>query len=89
MKHRDAWTVSIVLRSDAEQTSADAFLVGPPIEVESTGFMATCMVAPNDADAMSIGQNAAAAQALQTLAQRLYNRACACRAAQSGDPTMT
>jgi hypothetical protein len=85
MKQREAWTISIVLRSDAEQTSADAFLVGPPVEVEGTGYVLTRMLAPDDADVMSIGQNVAAARALQMLSQRLYNRACACRAKQSAD----
>jgi hypothetical protein len=31
----EVWTVSIVLRSDTNETRADAFLQGPPVELES------------------------------------------------------
>jgi len=77
----DAWTVSITMHSDADQTSAEAFLVGPPIEMAASGYVPTRMIAPDGTDATSFGKNVAAARALQDLSEHLYQRAGACRAA--------
>jgi hypothetical protein len=66
----EVWTISIVLRSDTNQTRADAFLQGPPVELEScasaptpTGPQATCE------------HNLAAAEALWCLSRQLRARA--------------
>ena len=80
MNECDAWTVSIVLRCDPDETRADAFLEGPAVEIEGSGYAPTRLIAPDGADATTIGKNVAAANALHELSQHLFDRARACRA---------
>jgi len=82
MSERDAWTISIMMHSDAEQTSAEAVLVGPPVEMATSGYVPTQLVVPEGADAASFAKNVAAARALQKLSNRLFDRARACRATE-------
>jgi hypothetical protein len=84
MNKREAWTVSIVLRCDDEQTRARVFLQGPPVEMECSSYVPMRMIAPDAADATMVGETLAAARALQNLSQRLYDRAGACRASEPG-----
>ena len=70
----DVWTVSIMLRTEAGKTRADAFLQGPEVEAECSGW-AESSRRPGSA----FGEDLAAASALQDLARRLSDRASAAR----------
>jgi len=66
----EVWTVSIVLRSDTDETRADAFLQGPLVELESCASAHT----PTREQA-SCEQHLAAAEALWRLSRQLRARA--------------
>ena len=72
MSKLDVWTVSIMFCTEHGKTRADAFLQGPEVEVECSGWA--------DPDARTPapgahGENVAAAQALEILSRRLLDRA--------------
>jgi hypothetical protein len=68
----DVWTVSIMLHTEGDRTRADAFLQGPEVEVRCSGWAAS----PRPA-ATALGEDLAAASALQDLARCLSDRASA------------
>jgi len=70
MSDVDVWTVSIMLRTEAGETRADAFLQGPEREVECSGWAGR----PRPATA-AIGEDLAAARALHYLSRCLAARA--------------
>jgi hypothetical protein len=66
----DVWTISIMLRTEGDQTRADAFLEGPEVEVECSGW------AESPRPPATVGSvDLAAASALQDLSRCLSNRA--------------
>jgi hypothetical protein len=66
----DVWTVSIMLRTEGDQTRADAFLQGPEVEAECSGW------AERPRPAAPAGSlDLAAASALQDLSRCLSERA--------------
>ena len=72
MSKLDVWTVSIMFCTEHGKTRADAFLQGPAVEVECSGWA--------DPDAASpalraFGEDLAAAHALEALSRRLLDRA--------------
>jgi hypothetical protein len=72
MSKLDVWTVSIMFCTEHGKTRADAFLQGPEVEVECSGWA--------DPDARTPapgaqGENVAAAHALEILSRRLLDRA--------------
>ena len=75
MSEVDVWTVSIMLRNESGQTRADAFLQGPEVEVECSGWADR----PRPPAAAS-GEDLAAARALRDLSRCLAERADADRA---------
>jgi hypothetical protein len=77
MSEVDVWTVSIMLRNERGQTRADAFLQGPEVEVECSGW------ADRSRRPAASGEDLAAARALRDLSRCLADRAGADRA---GDP---
>jgi len=71
MSKLDVWTVSIMFCSEHGKTRADAFLQGPAVEVECSGWA--------DPDARTAahrasGEDLAAAHALEVLSRRLADR---------------
>jgi hypothetical protein len=82
MNERDVWTVSITLQCDDDQTTAEALVVGPPVEMAGSGYVPTRLLAPDGTDTTLFSENIAAARALQNLSNRLYDRAGACRMAE-------
>lgn len=70
MSEVDVWTVSIILRTEGGETRADAFLQGPEMEVECSGWAGE----PRSVTA-AIGEDLAAARALQDLSRCLADRA--------------
>jgi hypothetical protein len=76
MSEVDVWTVSIMLRNESGQTRADAFLQGPDVEVECSGWA-------DHARPPAAGEDLAAARALRDLSRSLVDRAGADR---PGDP---
>jgi hypothetical protein len=76
MSKLDVWTVSIMFCTEHGKTRADAFLQGPAVEVECSGW------ADPDAGTPALrefGEDLAAAHALETLSRRLVDRAAAPR----------
>ena len=69
MSELDVWTVSIMLRTEDGQTRADAFLQGPEVEVECSGWAGR----PRPPTA-ALGEDLAAARALQDLSRCLTER---------------
>jgi len=65
----DVWTVSIMLRTEGDQTRADAFLQGPEVEAECSGWAETPR-SPATAGSLDL----AAASALQDLSRCLSDR---------------
>jgi hypothetical protein len=70
MSDLDVWTVSIMLRTEEGKTRADAFLQGPEVEAECSGWAES----PRP-PATALGEDLAAASALQDLARCLSDRA--------------
>ena len=70
MSEVDVWTVSIMLRNESGRTRADAFLQGPEVEVEGSGWADR---PPPTAGAKR--SDLAAARALRDLSRGLAERA--------------
>jgi hypothetical protein len=70
MSEVDVWTVSIMLRNESGQTRADAFLQGPEVEVEGSGWADR-----SRPPAAAFGEDLAAARALRDLSRCLADRA--------------
>ena len=56
----DVWTVSIMLRTEGDQTRADAFLQGPEVEAECSGWAETPRPAGNGGQPRPRGRQRAA-----------------------------
>jgi hypothetical protein len=72
MSKLDVWTVSIMFCTEHGKTRADAFLQGPAVEVECSGWADPDAGAPAQ---RAFGEDLAAAQALEVLSRRLLDRA--------------
>jgi len=70
MSELDVWTVSIMLRTEDGRTRADAFLQGPEVEVACSGSADRARPAT-----AALGDELAAARALQDLSRCLSDRA--------------
>jgi len=70
MSEVDVWTVSIMLRTEDGETRADAFLQGPEVEVECSGWAGR----PRPPTS-GLGEDLAAARALHDLSRCLTERA--------------
>ena len=83
MSEVDVWTVSIMLRSEDGETRADAFLQGPAVEVECSGSAGR----PRPPATVALGEDLAAARALQDISRLLIDRADSegARAERTGD----
>ncbi len=85
MRKLDVWTVSIMFCAEHGKTRADAFLQGPAVEVECSGWADADEHAPT---MTACDEDFAAARALQVLSRRLVDRAGTARArtAPAGRP---
>jgi hypothetical protein len=72
MSKLDVWTVSIMFGTEHGTTRADAFLQGPAVEVECSGWADP---EPRTPALSALGEDMAAARALETLSRRLVDRA--------------
>jgi hypothetical protein len=72
MTSLDVWMVSITFRAEHDQTRADAFLQGPAVELECSGLSEPIAVR---SDVTVLGEDLAAARALQDLSRCLFDRA--------------
>ena len=70
MSEVEVWTVSIILRTEGGETRADASLQGRPVVVESSGSAGR----PGTAAKSVLGEDLAAARALQGLSRCLTDR---------------
>jgi hypothetical protein len=85
MNKLDVWTVSIMFCGEQGKTRADAFLQGPAVEVECSGWADPDVHAPTGT---AFDEDLAAARALEVLSRRLVDRsgtACARHATTQGD----
>jgi Domain of unknown function (DUF1876) len=71
MNKLDVWTVSIMFCGEHGKTRADAFLQGPAVEVECTGWADPDVHVPIGT---AIDEDLAAARALEILSRRLVDR---------------
>ncbi len=72
MSKLDVWTVSIMFCTEHGKTRADAFLQGPEVEVECSGWADPDAGTPAPG---AFGEDLAAARALEVLSRRLLDRA--------------
>jgi len=72
MSKLDVWTVSIMFCTEHGKTRADAFLQGPAVEVECSGWADPDAASPG---LRASGEDLAAADALGALSRRLVDRA--------------
>jgi uncharacterized protein DUF1876 len=72
MTSLDVWTVTITFRAEQEQTRADVFLQGPAVELECSGLSEPIALR---SDVTVLGEDLAAARALQDLSRCLFDRA--------------
>ena len=70
MSEVEVWTVSIILRTEGGQTRADASLQGRPVVVESSASAGR----PGPPTTPALGEDLAAARALQGLSRCLTGR---------------
>jgi hypothetical protein len=77
MSKLDVWTVSIMFGSEHGKTRADAFLQGPAVEVQCSGWADP---EPRTPALSARGEDIAAARALDLLSRRLVDRADQSRA---------
>jgi hypothetical protein len=71
MNKLDVWTVSIMFCGEHGKTRADAFLQGPAVEVECSGWADLDVDAPTGT---AFDEDLAAARALEVLSRRLVDR---------------
>ena len=71
MNQLDVWTVSIVFCGEHGKTRADAFLQGPAVEVECSGW---AQPDPRTPTGTAFDEDVAAARALEVLSRRLVDR---------------
>ena len=71
MNKLDVWTVSIMFCGEQGKTRADAFLQGPAVEVECSGWADPDVHAPTGT---AFDEDLAAARALEVLSRRLVDR---------------
>ena len=72
MSKLDVWTVSVMFCTEHGKTRADAFLQGPAVEVECSGWSEPDARTPAGS---AHGENVAAARALEVLSRHLLDRA--------------
>lgn len=72
MNKLNVWTVSIMLSGEHGRTRADAFLQGPAVEVECSGWAELDARTPAGT---AFDEDVAAARALEVLSRRLVDRA--------------
>ena len=77
MNKLDVWTVSIMFGSEHGKTRADAFLQGPEVEVQCSGWADP---EPRRPALSARGEDMAAARALEVLSRLLADRAGQSRA---------
>jgi hypothetical protein len=77
MSKLDVWTVSIMFGAEHGTTRADAFLQGPAVEVQCSGWADP---EPRRPALSALGEDMAAARVLEVLSRRLADRAGQSRA---------
>ena len=81
MSQVEVWTVSIMLRTEGGRTRADASLLGRAVEVECSGSAGR----PGAPATAAVGEDLAAARALQGMSRRLAEWAASEGAGERAD----